>query len=185
MTFPLINTRPTNIMQAMHNIDFAHISTRKDVEAALSETVKVQYFCPHKPAKTTCQKSMSHDVGRVEQSEFTLHPPLPEAEVTSSIGKDQQWEAGLLLAWSQLFSTPPPYRPVQSPGEMQFLLTNLVRDENSKRFRWRINIDVLVKVIPSLAPFPGMGARSNSGDTLFVYGTKSSYVKVCRSNPWL
>jgi hypothetical protein len=61
---------------------------------------------------------------------------------------------------------------------MAFLLTNLVRDDQSKKFRWRVNLGVLVKVIPSLAQFPGMGALSHSGDTAFVYGTKSSYVKV-------
>ena len=44
-----------------------------------------------------------------------------------------------------------PYSHTQSPGELQFLLTNLVRDEETKQFKWRINLDTLLASLPDLA----------------------------------
>ena len=56
-----------------------------------------------------------------------------------------------------------------------FLLTNLVRDEDH-RFRWRVNLDAMVKGGPSIAGFPEVSGQ-NDLPMLVVRGELSPYVE--------
>ncbi|GAQ11545.1 abhydrolase domain-containing protein C22H12.03 [Aspergillus lentulus] len=60
----------------------------------------------------------------------------------------------------------------------QFLLTNLVRAEDSQKMKFRIPLSVLGPAIPAMADFPFRepGSVTYDGPTLFVRGTKSKYV---------
>ncbi|KAF4175056.1 hypothetical protein CNMCM8694_002036 [Aspergillus lentulus] len=60
----------------------------------------------------------------------------------------------------------------------QFLLTNLVRAEDSQKMKFRIPLSVLGPAIPAMADFPfrEQGSVTYDGPTLFVRGTKSKYV---------
>ncbi|GIK02124.1 hypothetical protein Aspvir_006167 [Aspergillus viridinutans] len=60
----------------------------------------------------------------------------------------------------------------------QFLLTNLVRAEDSQKMKFRIPLSVLGPAIPAMADFHFRepGSVTYDGPTLFVRGTKSNYV---------
>ncbi|GFF40430.1 abhydrolase domain-containing protein C22H12.03 [Aspergillus udagawae] len=60
----------------------------------------------------------------------------------------------------------------------QFLLTNLVRAEDSQKMKFRIPLSVLGPAIPAMADFPFRepGSVTYDGPTLFIRGTKSNYV---------
>lgn len=69
-------------------------------------------------------------------------------------------------------------RIAQSLPIRQFLLTNLVRAEDSQKMKFRIPLSVLGPAIPAMADFPFRepGSVTYDGPTLFVRGTKSKYV---------
>ncbi|RHZ72334.1 hypothetical protein CDV55_102550 [Aspergillus turcosus] len=59
----------------------------------------------------------------------------------------------------------------------QFLLTNLIRAEDSQKMKFRIPLSVLGPAISAMADFPFReGSVTYDGPTLFVRGTKSKYV---------
>lgn len=67
-------------------------------------------------------------------------------------------------------------REVPEAGVRQFLLQNLVVREG--RFAWRINLDALFAGMETLTGFPAeLAHRRYEGDTLFLYGGASDYVK--------
>jgi len=58
----------------------------------------------------------------------------------------------------------------------QFLLTNLV--ESGGEARWRVNLPVLQRALPTLAGFPRLPAcTAYPGPTLFVGGANSTYIQ--------
>ncbi|KAF2861977.1 alpha beta hydrolase fold family [Piedraia hortae CBS 480.64] len=66
-----------------------------------------------------------------------------------------------------------------SLGIRQFLLTNLIRDEdNNQTLHWRIPVSVLGKSLNNMADFPFKNpeAVQYNGPTLIVRGTQSPYV---------
>ncbi|KAG8623092.1 hypothetical protein KVT40_008068 [Elsinoe batatas] len=62
----------------------------------------------------------------------------------------------------------------------QFLLTNLVRDKETGRQRWRVPVETLGRSLGHMADFPFKGAGQEEerweGPALFVRGTRSRYV---------
>jgi pimeloyl-ACP methyl ester carboxylesterase len=65
----------------------------------------------------------------------------------------------------------------QSLPIRQFLLTNLIRAEDSQKMKFRIPLSILGPAIPAMADFPFReGSVTYDGPTLFVRGTKSKYV---------
>jgi len=57
-----------------------------------------------------------------------------------------------------------------------FLLTNLIITQEDERFRWKANVDVLLKDFDNLAVFPAFDELEYLGDTLFLAGAKSNYI---------
>ena len=57
-----------------------------------------------------------------------------------------------------------------------FLITNLAKAEDGS-FRWRINLETLDKCFGEISNFPDVGNLSFVGETLFIGGTKSDYLK--------
>jgi pimeloyl-ACP methyl ester carboxylesterase len=64
---------------------------------------------------------------------------------------------------------------VTSASVRQYLLQNLLKQANG--WQWRFNLPVLKQSIETLAGFPGELGRSFAGETLFIYGERSDYVK--------
>jgi pimeloyl-ACP methyl ester carboxylesterase len=65
---------------------------------------------------------------------------------------------------------------VTSEGMRQFLLTNLVRDEEEGGYRWQVNIPVLLQAMPGLAANPLHPDDAFEGPTLFLRGGKSVFI---------
>lgn len=58
-----------------------------------------------------------------------------------------------------------------------FLITNLVKNEDGS-FKWRINLETLEKCfMEGIAKFPNVENMKFEGETLFIGGTKSDYLK--------
>jgi esterase len=57
----------------------------------------------------------------------------------------------------------------------QYLLQNLVKQPEG--WSWRFNLAVLHMAISALIGFPDPGGRHYAGETLFIHGEKSDYVK--------
>ncbi len=64
-------------------------------------------------------------------------------------------------------------RYVDEAGVRMFLLTNLVRGDD-RSFKWRINLDVLIREYDHIAAAPD--GISYDGETLFIRGDLSDYV---------
>ncbi|XP_055600402.1 protein ABHD11-like [Uranotaenia lowii] len=59
-----------------------------------------------------------------------------------------------------------------------FLITNLVKSDESGEFRWRINLDSLERNFNSgVAKFPDVTGMQFTGPTLFIAGGRSDYIK--------
>ncbi|XP_043192874.1 protein ABHD11-like isoform X1 [Amphibalanus amphitrite] len=58
----------------------------------------------------------------------------------------------------------------------QFLLTNLVVDGDGGAARWRVNLPVLQRALPTLAAFSVPPGATYPGPTLFVGGENSAYI---------
>lgn len=70
---------------------------------------------------------------------------------------------------------------IRDPVLRQFLLMNL--DRSTEGYRWRVNIDGLLRAMPQLLSFPRHGAEARfDGPTLFVVGARSDYA-VTRQRP--
>jgi len=67
-------------------------------------------------------------------------------------------------------------RRVPNDAVRQFLLQNLVK-RPQEGWQWRFNLPVLSASIDSLAGFPPHPGHSYAGETLFLYGERSDYVK--------
>lgn len=63
---------------------------------------------------------------------------------------------------------------VTEPTLRSFLLQNLVLENG--QFRWRINLDAIDTAMTTLTGFPDFGSRRYEGPTLFLGGSKSSYL---------
>ena len=61
-------------------------------------------------------------------------------------------------------------------GLRKFLLTNLAQDAEG-RFRWKVNLAVFSKEIPQLGGNPILETEKYLGETLFILGAKSDFVK--------
>ncbi|KAF0286716.1 Protein ABHD11 [Amphibalanus amphitrite] len=59
----------------------------------------------------------------------------------------------------------------------QFLLTNLVVDGEGSAARWRVNLPVLQRALPTLAAFSVPPGATYPGPTLFVGGENSAYIE--------
>lgn len=58
-----------------------------------------------------------------------------------------------------------------------FLITNLAKSENGS-FKWRINLETLDKCFQEgIAKFPNVDDMKFEGETLFIGGTKSDYLR--------
>lgn len=58
-----------------------------------------------------------------------------------------------------------------------FLITNLAKTDDGS-FKWRINLETLEKCfLEGIAKFPNVENMKFEGDTLFIAGTKSDYLK--------
>lgn len=58
-----------------------------------------------------------------------------------------------------------------------FLITNLAKTESGE-FKWRINLDTLEKCFQEgIAKFPNVEGLKFEGETLFIGGTKSDYLR--------
>jgi pimeloyl-ACP methyl ester carboxylesterase len=66
----------------------------------------------------------------------------------------------------------------QSSTIRLFLLTNLVRDSETKKMKFRVPIDILGRAMDTLGDFPfkDPAERRFDGPTLIVRGTKSHYI---------
>lgn len=64
---------------------------------------------------------------------------------------------------------------VSDRGVRQYLLQNLVKQPQG--WSWRFNLDALRMAIPALTGFPDPGRRQFAGETLFIHGERSDYVK--------
>ena len=56
-----------------------------------------------------------------------------------------------------------------------YLLQNLMKEESG--WRWRLNLESLKRGMPELSAFPSVEQTEYLGDSLFVYGGNSPYVK--------
>jgi pimeloyl-ACP methyl ester carboxylesterase len=63
-----------------------------------------------------------------------------------------------------------------------FLLQNLVGSQGA--FRWRLNLPILLRDMKKILSFPTseLDGLTNSGDTLFIYGEQSNYLKEMHHN---
>eukprot|EP00039_Didymoeca_costata_P008554 m.113431 g.113431 ORF g.113431 m.113431 type:complete len:316 (-) comp14131_c0_seq7:555-1502(-) len=60
----------------------------------------------------------------------------------------------------------------------QFILQNLIKDENTGNFKWRVNLDVLNSEEADVHTFKLSGTPTPyDGKALFLYGTKSDFFK--------
>jgi pimeloyl-ACP methyl ester carboxylesterase len=59
----------------------------------------------------------------------------------------------------------------------QFLLTNLVHDKSTGKFRWKIHLDGLRANLPQLRSFPVDPSKIYHGPTLFLAGEHSDYIR--------
>lgn len=66
---------------------------------------------------------------------------------------------------------------VEDKAMRQFLLTNLVRDPVSRRFRWMVNIPVLLREMPELIGNPLASDDRFEGPTLFLKGAQSTFIE--------
>ena len=66
-----------------------------------------------------------------------------------------------------------PYLPVRAVRS--YMLQNLVKEESG--WRWRLNLAALQQGMAELSAFPDVGQAEYLGDSLFVYGGNSPYVK--------
>lgn len=57
-----------------------------------------------------------------------------------------------------------------------FLITNLAKTESGE-FKWRINLETLENCFPEIAKFPNVDNHKFEGQTLFIAGTKSDYLR--------
>ena len=67
-------------------------------------------------------------------------------------------------------------RSVADPGLRAFVLMNLVRTSTGG-FRWRFNLEAIAASLPKLARWEPIGGQQYGGNTLFVGGGKSKYVR--------
>jgi hypothetical protein len=66
---------------------------------------------------------------------------------------------------------------VKEPMVRQFLLTNLVQDNTTGSFRWRMNLQSLARNFqPHLAAFPSVEATYD-GPSYFIGGGRSDYLR--------
>ena len=114
------------------------------------------------------------------------------------IPKHRAWPYAKLPGISRMISTFGPARPVSDtrwapprkrrcvvtgPGRFQdrylrqFLLTNLVVDGEQGLSRWRVNLPVLQRALPTLASFSAPAGASYPGPTLFIGGQNSAYIE--------
>ncbi|MES9833620.1 MAG: alpha/beta fold hydrolase [Candidatus Thiodiazotropha sp. DIVDIV] len=63
---------------------------------------------------------------------------------------------------------------VPDQGVRQYLLQNLVKQEQG--WVWRFNLNILQSALPSLSGFPEIGQSVYPGDVLFIHGEKSDYL---------
>jgi esterase len=66
-------------------------------------------------------------------------------------------------------------RTIHDPLMRAFLLQNLVR--TPKGYAWRANLDVIASSLPELMDFPPSAGQSYPGPTLFIAGSRSTYVR--------
>jgi esterase len=64
---------------------------------------------------------------------------------------------------------------IADKGVRQYLLQNLVKRPGG--WSWRFNLAVLRKAISALTGFPDPGGQTFAGDTLFIHGERSDYVR--------
>jgi len=57
-----------------------------------------------------------------------------------------------------------------------FMLTNLVLTNDDNRFRWRANVEVLLRDMKNLSVFPNFDGTEYLRDTLFISGANSPYI---------
>lgn len=70
---------------------------------------------------------------------------------------------------------------LDDPALRQYLLQNLAKEAG--RWRWRMNLDGLVRAMPELMDFPPAPGRQFPGPALFVYGGTSAYVQPEHAGP--
>ena len=68
-----------------------------------------------------------------------------------------------------------PRLPQFTTFELEFLLTNLVKDHKSGEWKWRINFDAIEGNLKSISGFNHNGLQY-SEDTLFIGGSKADYL---------
>jgi pimeloyl-ACP methyl ester carboxylesterase len=66
-------------------------------------------------------------------------------------------------------------RTIHDPMMRAFLLQNLVRTPEG--YAWRANLDAIAANLPELMGFPQSAGRSYPGRTLFIAGSRSTYVR--------
>jgi len=65
-------------------------------------------------------------------------------------------------------------KKINSPVTRQFLLTNLIRNENNS-FSWRVNLSALLNFRREIATYAPPPQARYDGETLFIGGDKSAY----------
>jgi len=65
-------------------------------------------------------------------------------------------------------------KKINSPITRQFLLTNLIRNEDNS-FSWRVNLPALLNFRREIATYAPPAAARYDGETLFIGGDKSAY----------
>ncbi|EDY83362.1 hydrolase, alpha/beta fold family, putative [Verrucomicrobiia bacterium DG1235] len=64
---------------------------------------------------------------------------------------------------------------VASWSMRKFLLTNLIKDEESGRFRWQVNLDAIIADRHDIEGSPLAAGDRYEGDALFIMGGRSRY----------
>lgn len=64
---------------------------------------------------------------------------------------------------------------IDDESHIQFLLTNLIRDNDS--FKWQINLPILIEALSHLASNPLSKEAQYFGETLFIRGKKSHFIR--------
>jgi len=101
--------------------------------------------------------------GRISQQFVQYIKTLKEIQDTPTITSRKEADAYLA-------------RVEQDPGVRAFLLTNLKGFSPNANFS--VPLDIFEEYVPAIGDFPYVpGEREWKGDTLFVKGTKSAYIK--------
>lgn len=69
-------------------------------------------------------------------------------------------------------------RSINDANLVQFIMTNFVFDKNLNNYKWRVNIQALVKCFKQLSNFPVKSGQNFNGDSLFIKGSNSSYISL-------